>query len=610
MANGRQATITIAEGLYRQIPAIPHEALPPLERELLLTIERLCTEKESPKNLGPFTLTRKALEESLFEHTKKQLSASHFSNLVGSFKKRGILKPSPGEEGKSKPRHHTLTTLKPLFTDINTQKPSGPKHYATKARVKAEYNQALAEKNALPSNDHELKYALQDILLNGMFDTVMLLSKNPDITTLSDTISFGNRPLHLTSRALSGRELMEITDQRLLRPLLAYSQMTIRAHQKAAYTQGINRQIPNLFVISDEDLCRLLGKRPSLAVANTAIGMMERMSDTEFDVDASENPVFRRLFSYNSEQQVKRFRMGVLKFDSADVEGESTGKMFFYRLDERLFISMLSTQYQGQLFKAHLELRQELSGILQAVHNWVRRSTGSGNNNALWDESVKLKTIHQETLPKIEYKYFARYFLSALQKGLKWADEAQERYLLHGIEIIRHIKPGRGKDLYAIRVDPHDEVLGQELKRLAKKRDQERREKAQAVLSGWQPSEATLSELMSKGATEEFILGKLKEFADYWTQVGAVPKNTDQHFLKYVTQGLAMQKADKAHRKTHTNVPLEGGARKTRDIPLEEELNDSDWAYEPLFSSVRANNEQRNEYDGIVIDGDVTEVFD
>jgi len=609
---GREATITVTEGLYLHLTAIPQDApISPRARSLLDVIAQLCKKNAPPEPTAPVTLNRSEIIDGLSSLIGKPISATNAANLFSRLKALGVFQASPGEEGKLRQRHLHLTSVAPLL--------KGPKTELTKTRtvmadILGTKNSMARSSGALTASNYEMKFALQDMFINGIFDGAMSMNKDKSITSMVDTIQFAGKPLVINSASAYG-SLMRLSDQRLVRPLLAFCQISLSERRKSI-ERSTNKQIPNRFMISDFELCNLIGL-PVKKVNRLAVTeIFKRIANTIFRIDSSLNPTFQKMVRFdNSFVDWKDIQMQVISSFDEGADTDAQG-VFSFSLDERLFMTMLLVKSNKQnLFKAPLSLAKDSSGVIHALFNWVRRTAKKGDSEALWgDNALSIPDIHAAVLPNTTLTYFSANLKSGLAKGLQYEDEVSASYLIHAIEIKVDKTSFRHK--FQFRIDLNDQVIGPAAINLAKikkaESEQQQKQRSQlsvgavidskALLSTFEPSSETLKALLANGFDKRLLPQRVAAFIKFYSSLASLPANLDEKFLIYENNRLSMSEA----RKLNSNQHSAAGARSIRDLPISEQLGDHSWA-ESLPNQGADTREEHNSQ--TVIEGEA-EVVD
>lgn len=322
-------------------------------------------------------------------------------------------------------------------------------------------------------------------LFNGILDTAMRISSRDDRKSISVTYRVAGQPLRITSScsAREGSDLLMMTDQRAMRCINAYCKKRIE-HLKIKLSEqhGVNfdrRFIPNLFHLDIHELCSLMGLGVSSANLDNVVGMMERLTDTTFEVDASENSWFRESFSIlfrevDGDQAIRsdRYKIQFLhNFESArehedlkDLFGDKIDNLrprfYTFSLESRLFYSLISDN-SSTLFLSHDELSCERSGIVHRFYNWARAYLSGRFKSGVERKWFTLQELHGALTPGTRVDNFRSHWLNALEKFAfndEWKRGVSGLSLIYGYFI--HYKRENGEDYFQIQRDKNDPIVG------------------------------------------------------------------------------------------------------------------------------------------------------
>lgn len=584
-----KATITIEDEAYKLIRMIPAEAgLTKMTLDLLKAIEELCKAEPKFTESDPVILEKDNIRETLSRITGRVISKASFSNALKILKNDGVLLTHPKEEHKKKPHHHVIKSFEIYFQAKSERVPtksSGNKSVGNEFKSEIEKFSRASEMGGLPIKTPDLEYTVQDIHLNGLFDRVMQYGElDEKLHSLSDTITFAHMPLGITASSTT-EPLMGIADQRLVRPLLAYCRLSITESLRMM-PEGSDRKPPNLFVISEFDICKMLGHSVARKeYREVGVRILRRIANVVFDIDASKNHTFRKVMSFNKNAETERIRMRIISnFDEGDNEN---GRFFYFSLDERLYISMLSRNREPQFFRALNSLSREISDTIHAIHNWVRRKASSKRPNVLWDVALAPKDIHMEVMPKLDGKAFSFYLSSSLDKFQVWEAEGIKRYIFHGIEAEKDTNGFRHK--YRFRVNPNDDIMGQEVLKLAQENTREGQKKSAEIIKDWRPESDDVEYLIGVGLDTYQLEIYTFSFKEYWSGATYLPKDLGARFRDHALKNFNWDNNNSTRKKVLSS----------------EFDNDTSWAaglgkYEngSLFNSEEIENAEFTEFDG------------
>jgi hypothetical protein len=453
---------------------------------LLIAIELAKKAGESPS--GVYLIGRTQIQNELLVK-KKGASDSLISKRFFELKELGVctveihLQPN-----RKKVNHYTINDLSPL-ANLIPKEPSKKKKGRTRTSKGVVICQQEFFKNEskglLLSNPSDLIF-FNEQLFNGILDICTRISGKDSRKTIEITFKIGGYPLTVTSScsAKVGQNLLLMTDQRAMRSIISYCKkevhyfkLKLKDKHGAAFD---NRLIPNLFHIDIYDLCKLMGLKCVNASLDIVVGMMDRLSDTTFEIDASKNPWFQENFSMmfkesnngNDPIRSDRYKLRFLNdFESAkendklkdlfnDELNNLRPRFYTFSLETRLFYSLIQDN-QYNLFKSHDGLSKERSGIVHRFYGWARAAIGGRAKFGIENKWFTVSELHQALTPGNRLDNFHSYFMRALKNHAtsdNWEKGVGGESLIYGYFI--HYKRENGDDLFNIRRDISDPIVG------------------------------------------------------------------------------------------------------------------------------------------------------
>lgn len=273
-------------------------------------------------------------------------------------------------------------------------------------------------------------------IFNGILDAAMRLSNKDERKEIVVKTILAGYPLTIAATCNSNAEsdVAVLTDQRAMRAIISFCRKKINSHVADGtkqYGQNFDKNtVPNLFTIDIHDLCFLMGMGFANANLDIIVNMMQRLADTKFKVDATENPWFREQFSIYPDQTISQqsdtfeFRF-FTNFSIAhenhilpDLFKEQLSdlrpRFYTFSLEMRLFISLLHSS--TNLFLSHEGLASERSGIIHRFYNWARAFISGRSKKGVEKKWYSMVEIHEYLTPAARYDNFRIYFLRALKK--------------------------------------------------------------------------------------------------------------------------------------------------------------------------------------------------
>lgn len=460
-----------------------------LKTFIKVVIEIAGKEGESREGSGTYYVGRKQIQDEL-KVLKKGASAPIISKHLAQLKAYGIVDfETHNQPKRKKVNHYTINDFSPLSSipaKVKTVKEKNSKKRTNSSIIHAQREHFEKDKSSLLLSNPADIILFNEQLFNGILDTCMRVSSKDPRKTLEVNIQIGGHPLKITSActAMDNKQLLLMTDQRAMRCILSYCKKKIehqKLHLKDIHQDNFDvRMIPNMFNIDIHDLCKLMGMSCVNQSLDIVVGMMDRLSDTVFEVDASENPWFQDSFSTmfaesNNGDAIKSdsYKIRFLNNFESSKANDRIRDLFkedlknlrprFYKfsLEDRLFYSMIQTK-SPNIFKSHEGLSSELSGTIHRLYNWARAFLSGRAKAGIENKWFTLDELHSALLPgRQRLDNFRSNFLRALQKKATpegWVKGEGGKALVYGYYVI--YKRENGVDLFNISRDINDEFVG------------------------------------------------------------------------------------------------------------------------------------------------------
>lgn len=391
------------------------------------------------------------------------------------------------QTGKKRVNHYLVEDLAKLAS-LPSRKPEGaPKpRRTTKAIVRKQKELFLDDEanSILLQDPKNITIHFHERVFNGILDSAMRLSHKDTRKEIQVKCQIGGAPLRITANCSSAEDsgIAVLTDQRAMRSIISYCKKEIARRKVKLIAQhgesGFNEtMVPNVFNLDIHDLCVLMGMTCANKNLDQIVGMMRRLADTNFRVDATENQWFRDNFSMlpgggelpQSDtfefRFLQNFEIAHENTKIADLFGEQDitqlrPRFYTFSLEMRMFYSLL---YDGttNLFLSHEELAIERSGIIQRFYNWARAFVSGrrkGNLNQRW---YTIHDMYDHLTPAARFDNFRAYFMRALQKFSvddNWVQGEEGVALVYGYYV--HYKRIDGEDSFRFERDPEDQIVG------------------------------------------------------------------------------------------------------------------------------------------------------
>lgn len=381
--------------------------------------------------------------------------------------------------------HYKLSSFAKMY---NLQSSKQPKVISRERRVSAsmvaDQKMSVFRKGGvnLVNKDELIHY--QEQLVNGLLDMCMRVSQKDKRRSISVSCEINGGELKITSYCSmkEGLDLLKMNDQRAMRSIVSYCKkeiehLKLKLRDRHGSDFSLN-MIPNLFNVQIDDICTIMNMIPTTANFISIYEMMDRLSDTTFEVDASDNSWFQDNFSMmfknlndgtTISSNVFKIRL-LTNFETASVPDflESDNKiprLFSFSLENRMFYNLLKDD-NFSLFLSHSELSSERSGIIQRFYNWAKgKFAGGGNRTNLENKWFDGRELMAELVPhEIRYDNFSRYLLAAIRKPRFskekscFENKTQSRHLIYGF-FVDYKRVGRSHHFRFSR-DRNDEIVG------------------------------------------------------------------------------------------------------------------------------------------------------
>jgi|GEM_PF-6671879 len=390
------------------------------------------------------------------------------------------------QPGKKRLNHYLIQDLAVLASLPSKKKASGPQRRRTKNIVRTQRELFKRDETAIMLQDHQnISIHFHERVFNGILDAAMRLSHKDTRKEITVECQVAGGPLriHATCSSADDSGVAVLTDQRAMRSIISFCKKEI-ARRKAALIaehgeSGFGEtMVPNLFHLDIHDLCELMGMQCVNKNLDQIVGMMRRLADTNFRVDASENAWFRENFSLlpgggtadRPKSDTFEFRF-LQNFEIAhenaklsDLFGpevtELRPRFYTFSLEIRMFYTLLFDNATN-LFLSHEKLSSERSGIIQRFYNWARAFVSGRQKGNLSQRWYSLRDMYEHLTPAARFDNFKAYFMRALQKFAvddQWQQGKAGTSLVYGYYI--YYERRNGEDMFRFERDPDDQIVG------------------------------------------------------------------------------------------------------------------------------------------------------
>jgi hypothetical protein len=456
------------------------------DKEFVISLIRSATQQKVPRDdkFATVFFKRDFLIKVLIESGKKH-SESLINVRVGKLRDLGLLVTDVRRTKDKKIHVHTLVSLEKMVSlpAVEVKTIALQSRRRTKEMIVMQSDLLRKEKFTV-LNGGESDKAYHERLLNGILDVAMRLSGKDARTEITVNTEVAGGPLQIVSKTIgNSSELAKLSDQRCQRAIISLvkNQIDIRvAKLKAAHLLDYpdnpldefifrKEKIDNLFAINIYDLCAEIGLPKKYNNTLSVIGMMDRLANTVYDIDASDNEWFKRIYSLSGQsdniriQFLQNFEVAKESEDFLDLFGIKKGTLiphlYTFSLDPRTFISLIDPE-RTSVFLSHKAMFRENSGIVQRTYNWSRAYIGGATKSYLDGKTFDMNDMHAYLIPAARYDNFYPSFMRMLQRFCdgKWNPTGISKSSIYGY--IYTLDNTDGKAKLSIERDINDPIVG------------------------------------------------------------------------------------------------------------------------------------------------------
>lgn len=432
-------------GLIEHLKGLPsklQDFLSVLIRTGLSTIDTVTApqQKSEPR---PAIFNKETFVEQLKAEGHRH-SDSLISTRISELRGLNVLTSERISTAKARIHHHKILDLYQLAELPPISSSKMPEEKITRRRTKEMVDVQLdilrgENFNVLESPKAEKGY--HDRLLHGILDVGMRLSSRDSRREITVNTEIVGSPLTVTSKVIGETgDLATLVDQRCQRAIISLvkneidkrvsnlkKSIGILDYPDNSFDeyQLLKEKIDNLFAINIYTLCEEVKLPKRYVNAKNLVAMMERLANTVYDIDASQNDWFKRTFSLSGKSEKIRIQF-LQNFEIANEspsfldlfgveENDVLPHVYTFSLDPRIFFSILDPDRQS-IFLSHSELAGERSGITHRFYNWCRAYITGGDKGYLKDRRFTFREMHKHLTPAARYDNFHSYFLRMLEK--------------------------------------------------------------------------------------------------------------------------------------------------------------------------------------------------
>lgn len=181
--------------------------------------------------------------------------------------------------------------------------------------------------------------------------------------------------VHSTARSTDGSNIALLSDERAMRAING----VLVDHLEKTYgpISAIDptkiKLIDELFCFDIYDLCRRMGMTACRVNADIVRGMIERLKDTTFTIDAKNSKYFRENYSLRARRSDFRFITEYFQGGGEGGESDDTGRYFIIKVHTAILANLILT---GRSFLCHAELNKDRDGMAHRLNNWNKSYIG------------------------------------------------------------------------------------------------------------------------------------------------------------------------------------------------------------------------------------------
>ena len=359
------------------------------------------------------------------EHLKtRQMAAS--AGILGrrftELDKLGVLRESKEHIAGKACKRVELVNLQPIFAHFGNKERSSlvPSHRPSKNQLSLEIDKLSVEGSYLSMNNSlppriESLFCILDagMKLSGRdsrraIDCKYTFFENDHITIQTSTVTRSNSDIAYLSdervmRALNGILLDELENKYGSLEQLSIDDLAIK---------------DEYFFFDIYDLCRRMGLRPNDQNRKIARGMLERLRDTDFLIDASNSVYFRENYSMGAETAQYRYitEFFAKKEYLTDEQGKrqvSSDRFYLVKFHTAILSNLISV---GRSFISHDELASERSGLAHRLNNWAKAVVGVRAKPISRPFEYPLDEFRERVMPSARMDNFERDFFSLMRR--------------------------------------------------------------------------------------------------------------------------------------------------------------------------------------------------
>jgi hypothetical protein len=315
-----------------------------------------------------------------------------------------------------------LTSLQPVFAHFASaeRKTLIPSHRPIKNQLSLEIDKLSKEGSYLSFND-TVPPRIESLFC--ILDAGMKLSGRDSRKSIECKYTFFENDHIVIQTSTLNREQSNIaylSDERAMRALNGI--LLDQLEDKYGSLDGLNiEQIgikDEYFFFDIYELCWRMGLRPNDQNRKIARGMLARLRDTDFLIDATNSPYFMENYSLGAETAQYRYitefyAKKEYAFDDAGKRQVSSDRFYLVKFHTAILTNLITV---GRSFISHDALASERSGLAHRLNNWAKAVIGVRPKNTVRPFRYTLDEFRERVMPSSRIDNFERDFLNLMKR--------------------------------------------------------------------------------------------------------------------------------------------------------------------------------------------------
>lgn len=384
-------------------------------REFIFTLAKSCVDaKEGRVSRSEFI--------DILKSRQMAASAGIIGRRLNELEALGVLTEAKKNIAGSACKIVGLTSLQPIFAYFadNDRRSLIPSHRPLKNQLSLEIDK-LENEGSYLSLTNNVPPRIESLFC--ILDAGMKLSGRDSRKTIECKYTFfENDHIRIQTSTVTRQQsnIAYLSDERVMRALNGI--LLDELENKFGSVENLNI---NELAIKDEyfffdiyDLCRRMGLRPNDQNRKIARGMLERLRDTDFLIDASNSPYFRENYSLGAETAQYRYitEFFAKKEYVTDDNGKrqvSSDRYYLVKFHTAILTNLISV---GRSFISHDGLASERSGLAHRLNNWAKAVIGVRRKNVGRPFQYPLDEFRERVMPSARMDNFERDLLNLMRR--------------------------------------------------------------------------------------------------------------------------------------------------------------------------------------------------